>query len=642
MKRFHWFWALCLFVVCVRASGIDSWTDGVIREAETSMWFVGADAIVANLEGETQADVVLVVRVGVGSRVKFSRLVVDFTRSDLVLTSSEFRTQSGSFIRYGGVESDVLHISGSVVRFPVSFDLYAGFAYGCPSCDGVLGAGMGSPLWMRWPNITVTTGLFWLGGRADFPDHEQVACNVASQELCIATADVRGGRMDEAGVEVRLAPHGTKTRLPGPLFAKWAFGLSVDRNPSPGDWPDLELDFYTKDGGRARVVIPSSDLVVSTGLFDDMVLMVEDWDQPYIRLGFSAWQSFQAHINAADRVVGINTWETQLDYSWMSLLTALGALFIIMVWKTTVTPYSLYEVRQSLVNWLKNAPKAATTVIRRGGERVQLSPGIASDFDQEIHPHIIEWKRYENTIRSVIEIVTPILTLWVYFSPIARAAMRGEPVLDIFLFVLLLVLGVGAFVGVAAFWLSERIGKARERVMYPRIFFGLQPLMKWPVLKTVGVGERFREWPQQTRAAFARLAVMRSYIVETSAAIAFLLLVSETRADTLGGVITCAASLFIICNSIHYTLISLTLAATQYFSFAWVAVTGAKLLASLGLVILLAQSVVVPFVRRSFNVDGGVSSGISYLVVAITFPLTTYLSVRTVRQHRAYIRGAKK
>jgi len=210
------------------------------------------------------------------------------------------------------------------------------------------------------------------------------------------------------------------------------------------------------------------------------------------------------------------------------------------------------------------------------------------------------------------------------------------------LFVLLLVLGVGAFVGVAAFWLSERIGKARERVMYPRIFFGLQPLMKWPVLKTVGVGERFREWPQQTRAAFARLAVMRSYIVETSAAIAFLLLVSETRADTLGGVITCAASLFIICNSIHYTLISLTLAATQFFSFAWVAVTGAKLLASLGLVILLAQSVVVPFVRRSFNVDGGVSSGISYLVVAITFPLTTYLSVRTVRQHRAYIRGAKK
>lgn len=579
--------------------------------AETSSWFSAIDAMTVNLEGRREPEVVLVARVGIGSLNTPARLVVDFRSRELRLASTAIATASSSFMRIGEKMSDVVHISGHVQRMPVIFDIGAAMArLGCPTCDGVLGAGARSVLWLRWPQVTLTTGLLWLGGRDDFDNYPRLDCGFGGEEICVAPARVEGFE----GVEVRFAPTGPLTMLPRRVFGHFTRGLRIEDNSSPADWPNLVLEFVSTEGKRFNLTIPDNDLVVRpTGAFQS-VLMVREWDEDYIRLGFSAWQSFQAHLDVNAHTMGLREWGSALDYQIVSLLLMLFIIPMLIFWKMTPTPRTLYEVNEMNASFLGTLPTTASFMFSAPAQRAP--PKSVTSNPEHVGRHTLEWKRFENSLRFVVEMVAIGAAGVVYASPGTREILRGEPVLDLFLGLALALLVIFFVAFQWAFWTSEWIDGKGLRASHPSLFF---PESLMTRRRGGRIDERIARHPTASRASFARVSWMRSYTIETLVLITSVILLSETRADTLGGTLATLVAMIAIGNSYYATAVSVVLALHGGFSWAWALFIVLQALLTLGFLTFFSQSFFYPFLLHIYNIRGSIL--VAFEIAGVLFVL---------------------
>lgn len=201
---------------------------------------------------------VLELNVRMGTPPRDVRLAVDGTHGELVMREDPSGDSFSAFRTAGGV-ADLVHIGGR--HFTLDAIINPNFAFSiCPTCDGVLGIGGGSPLWLVWRHIEITPRGLRLAEKADraadILDHTWATCKQPSKVFCNTTGRVLG-----EDVVVLIAPEEPKTILPASVFRALRDGRTLQH-----PWPDLVIDLDAKGvlgarGENLRLRIPGRQVV---------------------------------------------------------------------------------------------------------------------------------------------------------------------------------------------------------------------------------------------------------------------------------------------------------------------------------------------------------------------------------------------
>lgn len=205
----------------------------------TSPW-TAYDIVPSRMVGTHLDEEIHVARVRVGTPERELLLVLDFAGQRLVVSSAPSRRTSGdiagsnpedwssSFSPSGG-GSDLVRLSGNRYRLPTTFDPSAAAVIGCPACNGVLGVGPGSPIWLVWPDATFSAGAITLGQRqppVSGSGRARISCEVLDDNLCSSTAEVYG-----TDYTVRFQFRSAYTVVPPAVYDTYVGTRSVSNTP---------------------------------------------------------------------------------------------------------------------------------------------------------------------------------------------------------------------------------------------------------------------------------------------------------------------------------------------------------------------------------------------------------------------------
>jgi len=219
-------------------------------------------------------------------------------------------------------------------------------ALGCPRCDGVLGLGSGSRIWLYSEETVFTAGaqlldeelLAFTRGLGD--DKGRVVCLPGFPNLCTARGVVRGH-----DVMVYFGLPATRTRVPKVVFDAYSLGLNIGHN-DPEDWGDLEFTFPVIPGsGRANSFrLRREDIVTKSrrgGL--DLLLESGGLDDTTVILSQSSWRSLLIRKNHQTGTIQTTSWSVSKHWSVYALLTLLVESVLFLYW--ILTPSGAWEMR---------------------------------------------------------------------------------------------------------------------------------------------------------------------------------------------------------------------------------------------------------------------------------------------------------
>jgi hypothetical protein len=284
------------------------------------------------------------VDVKVGTPGRLMTLRLDFN-SALLVTKIPLQVVSRSYSPFGG-GSDVVHFGGRDYRVLVKHDGGAmAAALGCPSCDGVLGLGSGSRVWLYSEETVFTAGaqlldeelLAFTRGLGD--DRGRVICLPGFTNLCTASATVRNHP-----VVVFFGLPASKTIVPKPVFEDYTLGLSITRNDAE-DFGDLDFTFPVVPGtGKSNgFTLRRQDLVSKSrrgGL--DLLLQSGGVDNTTVVLSQSSWRSLLMKKNHQTGTMQITSWSVNKHWSVHALLTLLVESVLFLYW--ILTPSGAWEM----------------------------------------------------------------------------------------------------------------------------------------------------------------------------------------------------------------------------------------------------------------------------------------------------------
>ena len=616
-------WLLWLLAVAARAHGGlleedgKGWLAGELLEKEVSGWFGGNEMMPVNLEGREERLLVLVARVQMGGQRSVLRLVLDFDGDDVVLASSDWAQRSSTLRVVADQATEIMYINGEDVEVPVRFDPAAAAKKWCPSCHGVLGMGRGSLLWLRWRNMTVTNGNLWLGGRADWEDWPRVSCGAPPQREMCRWSGVTV-HLDEAGdsgpFDVKLDSGVPKTYLPRDLYDRWAGGRSLATSPNAQDWPDLHLQVPVLGGGGGETVtitLPSNQLVVG-GSGNPMEIMVEPWSSDdTIFLGDGAWQQFSLHLDGRSGLAGLQRWHSKQKISTLGKVMVVVLVLIVLVWKLTPTPFTVYQHAFGLWPSYKNRsaghaagsatdanPMGSLVAETAAGRVIELDKGFQKELRRELQPNYFDYREYEGYAWTALELFTLLAVAIVWFSTDTRIALRGEPMLDVVGATFLLLNAFGVLIGLWGFWSSSHVVRngVEKAVISARLFVG-----QW------SRRTRREDTAEMVRMAHARVAVMRTACNEMLAGMAVLFILVENRSDTLATFFGGFCAYLLMLQVVYHLTLHIYLMLEGVFSFTWMAWCCAWCFVSVVLWWILSEALVVHLVRRHIFATGRVA-----------------------------------
>ncbi len=406
-----------------------------------------------------------VARIRYSSRGDELQLVLDFT--DRVLTisripstisgianpSSHPRLWSPSFSSTDG-GSDIVHLGNGQHRVPVRFDPDAAARQGCAFCNGVLGVGAQSPLWLIWPRATFSAGTVVLAPNtrspvADGQDHPRIACLPADNNLCTARGEVFGDTYD-----IRFSFTTPYTFVPFPVFNQYVGSRSVGNTPLR-KWPDFVIRFESADAPAdprtPTLRVSPASLIGASHVADVRTLLLRPNPNALVNdtivLGRSVWRSLMFRRFFDTGLAIVQTYDSTKRFPIWAQILGLVIVVVAFRWFSTrdalafETPGYFADQGPSAGDGeyvlLAGDPKAMAEVQRANAARFPSEWGVYPD-------------------RMVIEILSiPAGIAALYLQP-----MRSTMIISIGFYVFLSIMVYASVLWIIVEWLLRAVGGA--------------------------------------------------------------------------------------------------------------------------------------------------------------------------------------
>jgi hypothetical protein len=489
------------------------------------------------LEGKYAIESKFTVTIKVGTPCQPMRLVVDMASTGLT-TKLPLPMISRSFSpAMGG--SDIIHFANHNFRVPVTVDGLNAKAASlmCSDCDGSIGIGPGSKLWLYFQDAIFTPGSVILeepliaytslSGTSDrgwfncLPAMPNI-CTVSDPGLRVTTGfktDSLVGRVTMTGMTLMFGLASQVTIVPQPIYQAYTQGRNIQLNSDPNEWPDIEFKIPASAGGgnRNSVTLRAEDIVTRsrrTGY--DLLLAPGPVGSTTVVFGISAWRSMMLRRRMDTGEAQVISWQSRKHWSTYALVM-------------------LYIVPIMFVFW-KLSPAGSWKV---AGQAPTYGP---------------MWKILCSGFAALIGMLT-------YGLPNTQQALEGSLDFNIFL---------GCTLGLSILWqifaaVAYLSGGAGGVLGYYVVYSEKRTNLDNP--STVGLflpkpdmaplrEPAANDLPTPLVYLTPRLWVIMAVANETVIILTMILILIERRAESFGSFFVLLASLFLIFNLVYYAIIA--------------------------------------------------------------------------------------
>ncbi len=455
---------------------------------ETTAGFGSSPCVVpVQLEGSEEGSEVPVARIKVGYTDETLRLALDFYSVGVAVSSRVPWLRSSTYMAASGI--DVVEMCHRRIRLPVRYDPEAAGLAGCPSCDGTFGLGRFNPLWMAWKSVTLSGGAMILDQNRrnshviSLSHGEPAKCVRGHQGFCMTEA-----RVGNKTYHLDFAFQTQETYLPPEVYEKYVGIRSLEKDP-PSSWKNFRMWV-----GDNEIIIGRDHIIPMSRLGTRRLLVKPNLDATggdTIVLGRAAWRALRVVRDTEAETITVVSWNCCRSHTaWGWLLLILAGLFLLR-WKTT---------HDAL--WV------------RGND------GLYPD-------------------RVLIEIFTAIVGFASYFLPSVREGLENFQMFSIYSIVVISTLVAWMIFTLAIYYSdkTEWIGDVFLVSSKPTLPPDWSPPR--PSFGTHGAplpSEMRRRPPPEGTLLLRfspRVAIMRTMAVETILLLSTILLLNETREDTL-------------------------------------------------------------------------------------------------------------
>jgi len=301
---------------------------------------VVCDVLPSYAAGSEISQIHSVARLQVGTLKKKLKLAIDRSSSELKLSVPLNKELSRSFIEFNG-GSDIVYIGEEEVLFKITFDLEAASDVGCFDCQGVLGLGAGSPVWLHYSKAIYTPGAIYFDeGLPSYSyaarGNTDVECDLFTSQLCVTTGSVLGIPVNVAFGMDSVAP----TLLPGDIFDAYVGNKSLSSDVS--EWSDLVINFPDLANSKPLLSASASKLVIrrkhimspSSSSGYHLNIDLSPPGDPTVYLGRTATLDYMLEIHRSTRKAKIVDYSAEKSYSTVVLLVGILLALIFHRWKT--------------------------------------------------------------------------------------------------------------------------------------------------------------------------------------------------------------------------------------------------------------------------------------------------------------------
>src|SRR6056297_1115212 len=367
----------------------------------------------STMEGQYVIESFYTVELKVGTPPRSVRLAVDFSSTGLK-TSINLAVLSRSFSpALGG--SDIIHFDGLNFRVPLSLDGGSrANSLGCHDCQGSIGIGTGSNLWLYFKKAIFTAGSSILDesviaysdrsnnvGTFDCLPGVPNYCTT-SKNVKVTTGlskDKKFGKISRT-VSLHFGYSRAKTIVPAWLYAVYTQSRNVQRDSDPSLWPDIHFEIPSNEGtgNHNSFKLRKEDIITrSRRTGHDLLLEVGSHNSTVI-LGKNAVRSFMFKRDWHTGQGQVVTWTVRKHWSNLSLTIMLVSSILFVYWK--LSPSGEWKV-----------------------------PGQGSTFGPF-------WKLLVSALGSSI-------LLFIYIYPNTQEALEGHLDFNVY---------IGSFIGIMILW----------------------------------------------------------------------------------------------------------------------------------------------------------------------------------------------
>jgi len=324
------------------------------------------------LEAQYAIESKFTVTLDVGTPPRPLRLVVDLastgvtTKIPLPMVSRSYSPAMGG--------SDVVHFANRNFRVPVTVDgtNAKAVALMCADCEGSIGIGPGSKLWLYFHDAIFTPGSFsleegliaygsqaaglgWFDCLPATPNVCTVFAGASPGGVSAATGfgtDPLVGRVRLDGLAVVFGVSTPVTIVPQALYQAFTQGRDVQHNSDPADWPDLDIRIpATAGGGRANhVKLRAEDVVTrSRRTGHDLLLEPGPVGSTTIVLSISAWRSMMLRRRFDTGEAQAISWCARKHWSTYALVLMYIAPVLFVFWK--LSPAGAWKAPSQATTW---------------------------------------------------------------------------------------------------------------------------------------------------------------------------------------------------------------------------------------------------------------------------------------------------
>lgn len=447
------------------------------------------------MEGSEEATDVPVARIKVGHADETLRLVLDFYAVGVTVSSHVPWMRSTTYMTAAGI--DVVDLCHRRIRLPVRYDPEAAAAAGCPTCHGTFGLGRFNPLWMAWKRVTLSGGAMILDeerGGGPLATRPSVKCAIGHPGFCLARA-----RIGNHSYRLDFSFRTQETYLPPAIYDEYVGCHNLDKD-RPSAWKNLRMWV-----GDTEIVIRRHHIIPMSQRLGIRRLLVKPGGGDTIVLGKSTLRALRFLRDTEDETITVMSWNCNRSNSaWGWVILILAGIFQLR-WKGT---------HDGL--WLRK--------------------------NDRIYPD-----------RLLIEVFAAFLAFWAYFLPSVREGLEDFRIFSVYSIVVISTLTAWMVFTLAVYyadrteWIGDVFLLPQKRRPPPKV-----GLPRRPAFASHGAPlSHDRALPPEGTALVRlspRVAIMRTVAVETLLLMASILVLNETREDTL-------ASLFPFLFTLGYLFI---------------------------------------------------------------------------------------
>lgn len=491
----------------------------------------------SRMQGAYPIDSRQTVQVLVGVPPRSMKLAVDLS-DGLLRTDFPLYKFSSTYEATLSGESDVVHLNGETVRLSLGSDAGRAAALGCGDCQGTLGMGPTTKLWLYDQTATYTSGAIGVGEGISAFERIRLAhnlgrfpCSPGFQELCVTKGKVHG----KDNVTIVFGSNEENTLLPVDIFDAYTSGLSVAKNKNPADWGPIHFKIYADDGSDNEFDLQARDIVVPSLKGGVELLLAGSPDPNTVILSISARHSMMLKRFFAEGKGQVVHWPTSRRLSWYN-----GVVLIIL---SLVLAYWALDPPGA---WILNYKNPYILLVVEG---ITLTLSVFSVFVPSTWNAL--WAFPE--VGAYVLFTVFLLVVWMLFGE-AVNILHWKDMLG----------SVRLFLGATKTW-----SVSAQMNNHPSVRSGLTVLGISPGLR--GDEESDLRRSVHLTEFHPRIWVVTSTVRTVLVVLSLLVLLFETRQETLGSLGTASISILLIFVIFHFLVVACVMPYYyQTWTFGWI------------------------------------------------------------------------